>query len=138
MKASLPFKYITAVKRGKHYVIFDNRVDEGNRKRKWVGTGLPEKCKKKDLTTKIDELVSEFYKEYIENNIEIAEAYTKAKEAESARAAETAKDGYTFLGFFQMWLEAIKPTVAENTYEGYIHTSHHIITQISIRHSNMQ
>lgn len=70
MKASLPFKYITAVKRGKHYVIFDYRDDEGNRKRKWVGTGLPEKCKKKDLTTKIDELVSEFYKEYMENNIE--------------------------------------------------------------------
>lgn len=128
MKASLPFKYITAVKRGKHYVIFDYRDDEGNRKRKWVGTGLPEKCKKKDLTTKIDELVSEFYKEYMENNIERAEAYTKVKEAESARAAETAKDGYTFLGFFQMWLEAIKPTVAENTYEGYIHTSHRIIT----------
>ena len=89
MKASLPFKYITAVKRGKHYVIFDYKDEEGNRKRKWVGTGLPEKCKKKDLTAKIDELVSEFYKEYIESNIGKAEAEAKAKaEAEAKAKAE--------------------------------------------------
>lgn len=129
MKASLPFKYITAVKHGKHYVIFDYKDNEGNRKRKWVNTGLPEKCKKKDLTAKIDELVSEFYKEYIENNIMKAEAEAeeKAKAAESASSAKTEKDGYTFLEFFQVWLKAIKPTVAENTYEGYLHTSHRII-----------
>ena len=32
MKASLPFKYITAVKGGKHYVVFDYKDNEGKRK----------------------------------------------------------------------------------------------------------
>lgn len=72
--------------------------------------------------------MSEFYKEYIEGNIVKAEAEAKAKTAESVSSAKTDKDGYTFLEFFQVWLEAIKPTVAENTYEGYIHTSHRIIS----------
>ena len=41
MKASLPFKYITAVKGGKHYVVFDYKDNEGKRKRKWIGTQYP-------------------------------------------------------------------------------------------------
>jgi hypothetical protein len=55
MKASLPYKYITSVKNGKQYVVFDykdNRLScarQGKRKRKWVSTGLPEKCTKKAL-----------------------------------------------------------------------------------------
>lgn len=47
MKASLPFKYITAVKNGKYYVIFDFKDENDKRKRKWVKTDLPEKCSKK-------------------------------------------------------------------------------------------
>ncbi|MBR7084832.1 MAG: hypothetical protein IKI37_06625 [Oscillospiraceae bacterium] len=47
MKASLPFKYIIAVKNGKHYVVFDFKDGNGKRKRKWVNTNLPEKCTKK-------------------------------------------------------------------------------------------
>ena len=58
MKASLPFKYITAVKGGKHYVVFDYKDNEGKRKRKWVGTDLPENCKKKELSAKVDEIVA--------------------------------------------------------------------------------
>ena len=69
MKASLPFKYITAVKGGKHYVVFDYKDNEGKRKRKWVGTDLPENCKKKELSAKVDEIVTDFYKEYYNNSI---------------------------------------------------------------------
>ena len=47
MKASLPYKYITAVKNGKQYVVFDYKDSEGKRKRKWVTTGLSEKCTKR-------------------------------------------------------------------------------------------
>ena len=32
MKASQPYKYITAVKNGKHYVVFDFKDREGKRK----------------------------------------------------------------------------------------------------------
>ena len=49
MKASLPYKYITSVKNGKHYVVFDYKDHSGKRKRKWVNTELPEKCSKKAL-----------------------------------------------------------------------------------------
>ena len=49
MKASLPYKYITAVKNGKQYVVFDFKDSKGKRKRKWVSTGLSEKCTKKAL-----------------------------------------------------------------------------------------
>lgn len=45
MKASLPYKYITSVKNGKQYVVFDFKDKVGKRKRKWVSTGLPEKCR---------------------------------------------------------------------------------------------
>lgn len=38
MKASLPFKYIIADKKGKNYVVFDFKDDSGKRKRKWVTT----------------------------------------------------------------------------------------------------
>ena len=41
MKASLPFKYIIAEKKGKNYVVFDFKDDSGKRKRKWVTTDLP-------------------------------------------------------------------------------------------------
>lgn len=40
---SLPYKYITSVKNGKQYVVFDFKDKAGKRKRKWVSTGLPEK-----------------------------------------------------------------------------------------------
>ena len=33
MKASLPFKFINAVKGGKYYVVFDYKDEEGKRKR---------------------------------------------------------------------------------------------------------
>ena len=40
MKASLPYKYITAVKNGKQYVVFDFKDHSGKRRRKWVNTEL--------------------------------------------------------------------------------------------------
>lgn len=40
MKASLPFKYIIAEKKGKNYVVFDFKDDSGKRKR----NGLQPTC----------------------------------------------------------------------------------------------
>ena len=111
MKASLPFKYITAVKGGKHYVVFDYKDNEGKRKRKWIGTDLPEKCPKKALNVKVEEIVTQFYEDYINGQL-----FKKAQE--QARAKLTAAD-YKFTVFMRDWLEAIKPTIAETTYESY-------------------
>ena len=60
MKANLPFKHIITVKNGKQYVVFDYRDGEGKRKRKWVTTGLPEKCAKKALNDRVEEIVADF------------------------------------------------------------------------------
>ena len=67
MKANLPFKYIITVKNGKQYVVFDYR--DGDGKRKWVTTGLPEKCAKKALNDKVEEIVAEFYENYLKGNV---------------------------------------------------------------------
>ena len=64
MKASLPYNYITAIKNGKLYVVFDYKDNTGKRKRKWVATGLPEKCTKKALKDAVDEIVAEFDKNW--------------------------------------------------------------------------
>ena len=65
MKASLPFKYIIAEKKGKNYVVFDFKDDSGKRKRKWVTTDLPVDCSYKALTAKVNVIVAKFYEEFL-------------------------------------------------------------------------
>ena len=60
MKASLPYKYITSVKNGRQYVVFDYKDNTGKRKRKWASTGLPEKCTKKALNEAVEEIAADF------------------------------------------------------------------------------
>ena len=75
MKASLPYKYITSVKNGKQYVVFDFKDDSGKRKRKWVTTDLPADCSYKALTAKVNVIVAKFYEEFLTGSL------TKVKEA---------------------------------------------------------
>ena len=75
MKASLPFKYIIADKKGKNYVVFDFKDDSGKRKRKWVTTDLPADCSYKALTAKVNVIVAKFYEEFLTGRL------TKVKEA---------------------------------------------------------
>lgn len=77
MKASLPYKYITSVKNGKQYVVFDYKDSAGKRKRKWVNTELPEKCTKKALKEAVDQIVAEFDEQFRTGTI----GKTKAKSA---------------------------------------------------------
>lgn len=69
MKASLPYKYITAVKSGKQYVIFDFKDSEGKHKRKWVSTGLPEKCTQKALGEAVEKIVEAFEEERAKSKV---------------------------------------------------------------------
>ncbi len=69
MKASLPFNYITAVKCGKIYVVFDYKDNNGKRQRKWIGTGLPEKCSKKALKERVDAIVPQFYETFMNERL---------------------------------------------------------------------
>ncbi|MBR1753033.1 MAG: site-specific integrase, partial [Ruminococcus sp.] len=126
MKASLPFKYITAVKGGKHYVVFDYKDNENKRKRKWIGTDLPEKCTKKALALKVDEIVSTFYEDYISGRLNKGKKATKKLTADGS-ANDESESGYSFTEFLRMWLETIKPTIADTTYESYLHKINSII-----------
>ena len=79
MKASLPFKYIIADKKGKNYVVFDFKDDSGKRKRKWVTTDLPVDCSYKALTAKVNVIVAKFYEEFLTGSL------TKVKETPRKR-----------------------------------------------------
>ena len=117
MKASLPFKYITAVKNGKHYVVFDYKDVNNKRKRKWVGTDLPEKCAKKILSAKVDEIVSKFSEDFMSGKV------ANISKAVSANAdGSTDSSEYEFTEYLKHWLENAKPTSAFTTYDSYRHS----------------
>lgn len=124
MKASLPFKYIIADKKGKNYVVFDFKDDSGKRKRKWVTTDLPADCSYKALTAKVNVIVAKFYEEFLTGRL------TKVKEApkekEKTELSEEilsddaeCKTGFEFTAFLDYWLETIKPTLARTSHQSY-------------------
>ena len=117
MKTSLPFKYIVSQKRDKYYVVFDFKDDDGKRQRRWVGTSLPVKCTKKVLNEKVDELVAQFYEDYCSGKA----TKPKKKVSWNARNAEFLTRAFEFTQFLVHWLEAIKPTISDATYESYTH-----------------
>ena len=110
MKASLPYKYITSVKNGKHYVVFDYKDHSGKRKRKWVNTELPEKCSKKALKEAVDAIVAEFDKSISEGEIAVKSANAVPYAVMSDEAAST-----ILLGDFFRKLKFLEGV----TYRGY-------------------
>ena len=123
MKAGLPFKYIVCAKNGKQYVIFDFKDDNGKRKRKWVGTGLPESCSKRALSAAVDKVISEFYKEFLTGSLTKVKTQKIDKnmmsEAVLSNGANANANSYGFMDFMYYWLETVKPTISPNTYNGY-------------------
>ncbi len=117
MKANLPFRYITTTKRGKYYILFDFRDKDNNRKRKWVGTGLPETCTKKALSSKTDEIVTEFYKGFLDGSVFAPKKYITPEGLVSNGTNVTT--GYEFTDFLIFWLETTKHTISEVTYRSY-------------------
>lgn len=71
-------------------MVFDYRDYEGKRKRKWVNTNTPEKCAKKTLNAKVDEIVAEFYKEYCDGAMR--EPVKNAKSDDEATAIWRVED----------------------------------------------
>lgn len=115
MKASLPYKYITSVKNGKQYVVFDYKDKAGKRKRKWVSTGLPEKCTKKALNEAVEEIVADFADKWNNNQVVFNTAPKKNTEDES----DPVVINQELSDFFSEWLTAIKPNAARTTYQCY-------------------
>ncbi len=109
MKASLPYKYITAVKSGKQYVVFDFKDSEDKRKRKWVSTGLPEKCTKKALNEAVEKSVTEFEEERAKSKVALVASGNAGDNNDSTMSNQELS------AFFSEWLTAIKPNVARTT-----------------------
>ena len=115
MNASLPYKYITAVKNGKQYVVFDFKDHSGKRKRKWVNTELPEKCSKKALKEAVEVIVEEFDKSISEGAI----AIQTNGNAPLAIPTDENASLQPLADFFTDWLTYIKPNVARTTHTSY-------------------
>ena len=113
MKASLPYKYITSVKNGKHYVVFDFKDKAGKRKRKWVSTRLPEKCTKNEAVEKI---VAEFTEQWNNNQVVLTVNRKNDSDAENDGNIIVNKE---LNSFFSDWLTAIKANSARTTFQCY-------------------
>ena len=114
MKASLPYSYITAVKNGKHYVVFDFKDENGKRKRKWKNTELPEKCSKKALKEAVDAIINEFEKDISEGAVLV---HDKCKPLAVLATPDVSNQSLT--DFFSEWLANIKPNSARTTHQVY-------------------
>ncbi len=126
MKASQPYKYITAVKNGRHYVVFDFKDREGKRKRKWVNTELPEKCTKKSLKEAVENIVEEFEKSIAEGEVVIHD-----KKALYAVLSDPNISKQPLGEFFSDWLAYIKPNVARTTHLCYRKIADRYMTYIN-------
>ncbi|MBR7084650.1 MAG: site-specific integrase [Oscillospiraceae bacterium] len=141
MKASLPYKYITAVKNGKQYVVFDYKDSEGKRKRKWVTTGLSEKCTKKALKEAVDEIVEEFDVQFRTGEL------GKPKKSQSvpvsavrepyAVMGETPESKMTMGEYVDEWLTAIRPNLARTTYQTYKNANKRFVEYLDIHYPNI-
>ena len=116
MKASLPYKYITSVKNGKQYVVFDFKDKAGKRKRKWVSTGLPEKCTKKALNEAVEKIVAEFAEKWNNNQVVLSVNRKNDSDTESNENIIVNKE---LNSFFSDWLTAIKANSARTTFQCY-------------------
>lgn len=116
MKASLPYKYITSVKNGKQYVVFDYKDKAGKRKRKWVSTGLPEKCTKKALNEVVEGIVAEFAESW--NNHQVVLNTTSNSDGGEDNSAPVVINK-ELSDFFSEWLTAIKSNAARTTFQCY-------------------
>ncbi len=120
MKASLPYKFITSVKNGKQYVVFDYKDSAGKRKRKWVTTGLPEKCTKKALKEAVDEIVAEFDVQFRTGDFENPTSARKPAENELYTImTETPESKMKLSAYIDQWLTAVRQNLARTTYNSY-------------------
>jgi len=134
MKASLPYKYITSVKNGKQYVVFDFKDKAGKRKRKRVSTGLPEKCTKKALNEAVDKIVAEFAEKWNNNQVVLSVNRKNDSDTESDENIIVNKE---LNSFFSDWLTAIKANSARTTFQCYKRNAVRFVEYMGIHYPNV-
>ena len=136
MKASLPYKFITSVKNGKQYVVFDYKDSEGNRKRKWVNTDLPEKCTKKALKEAVDQIVAEFDEQFRTGTIKKRKTAPApvAVNMPYAVMADTPEAKMKMGDYVNEWLTAMRPNLARTTYQTYKSANRRFVEYLDIHY----
>ena len=118
MKASLPFNHNLYEKNHKFYVVFDFKDDKGKRKKKWVSTGLSVGCSDKALKAQIKEIVADFYDAFLTGSVTNVDKKVTPSEVVSSTQSDSNGD-IEFGDYLFKWLEAVKPSIAFNSYVGY-------------------
>ena len=120
MIAGLPFNYKVYAKKNKLYVVVDYKDADGNRKKKWLPTGLDVDTKKKEITVVADKIVSEYYDKNFglfnltEKNIGEIDVPSVSK-----TITEISSEKFELFDFMDKWLKYKKPRVSKLTYDEY-------------------
>lgn len=122
MMVNLPFNYNVYTKKGKIYVVVDYKDEDGNRKKKWLKTGLAEGAKKKDVNAATEQIVTDFYNNTVfEKKVQIAEETMTAVPMANANVsiAKESSDLIKLIDFMDKWLEYKMSKVSILTHQCY-------------------
>ena len=84
------------IKNEKYYMVLELRTEQGERKTKWIGTGLAVKGNKRRAEAMLEETRTKYLSPVVNN-----------------------KSQMPFAGYMGYWLEIVRPNLEENTYAGY-------------------
>ena len=84
------------IKNEKYYMVLELRTEQGERKTKWIGTGLAVKGNKRRAEAMLEETRTKYLSPVVNN-----------------------KSQMPFAEYMGYWLEIVRPNLEENTYAGY-------------------
>lgn len=122
MMANLPFNYNVYTKKGKIYVVVDYRDENGNRKKKWLKTGLDKDAKKKEVNKVTEQIVTDFYNTIaLDKRIQIKDETTTTVPVATVNmpSAKETSGLIKLIDFMDKWLEYKKSKVAKLTHQCY-------------------
>lgn len=129
MKQGLPFNYKIYTKKNRLYVVVDYKDREtGEKKRKWLPTGLDSKTKKKEADKVANGIAIKFIEDYYTDINTTSISTTIIPETSDTvpnplynlpNNAYSPPKLYEFSEFMHLWLETMRPRVARTTFKGY-------------------
>ena len=84
------------IKNEKYYMVLELRNEQGERKTKWIGTGLAVKGNKRRAEAMLEETRARYFSSVVNDKAQMP-----------------------FVEYMSYWLEIVRPNLEENTYAGY-------------------
>ena len=84
------------IKNEKYYMVLELRNEQGERKTKWIGTGLTAKGNKRRAEAMLEETRARYFSSVVNDKAQMP-----------------------FVEYMSYWLEIVRPNLEENTYAGY-------------------